>query len=166
MVDETAGMNKEFKFRFQSGWNNWRKVSGVSCGRRVPIRLKGKGHKAVVRPALTYNIETAPLKKLEEKKLDVAEMVGGTRRDRIRNNYIRGTVKVVEISKKIQEARLRWFCHLRRRAGEDHEGRKVMEMEVQGNRRRGRPRTRWKDCINKDFREKNVNVALVNNRNT
>jgi len=53
MVEETAGMDKEVNFRIQSGWNNWRKVSGVLCDRRVPIRLKGKVHKAVVRPALT-----------------------------------------------------------------------------------------------------------------
>ncbi|XP_037776686.1 uncharacterized protein LOC119573544 [Penaeus monodon] len=67
--------------------------------------------------------EAAPLRKLEEKKLDVAKMkmlrwiAGVARRDRIRNDYIRGTVEVAEISKRIQEARLRWFGHLRRRAG-------------------------------------------------
>ncbi|XP_037781063.1 uncharacterized protein LOC119577547 [Penaeus monodon] len=54
VVDE---MDKEVHFRIQSGWNNWR-VSGVLCDIGVPIRLK----------------EAAPLKKLEEKKLDVAEM--------------------------------------------------------------------------------------------
>ena len=48
-------------------------------------------------------------------------------------------MKVTEISKKIQESRLRWYGHLRR-VGEDHVGREVMEMEVQGNRRRGRPK--------------------------
>ncbi|XP_037776919.1 uncharacterized protein LOC119573887 [Penaeus monodon] len=92
--------------------------------------------------------------------------VGVTRRDGIRNDYIRGTEEGVETSKKIQEARRRWFGHLRRRgAGEDHVGREVMEMEVQGNRRSGRARTRWKDCMNKDLCEKNKNVALVNNSN-
>ncbi|XP_037801351.1 uncharacterized protein LOC119596258 [Penaeus monodon] len=63
LVEETAGMDKEINFRIQSGWNNWRKVSGVLSDRRVPIRLKGKVHKAVVRPALTYGLEAAPLKK-------------------------------------------------------------------------------------------------------
>ncbi|XP_047488089.1 uncharacterized protein LOC125038596 [Penaeus chinensis] len=61
-------------------------------------------------------------------------MVGVTRRNRIRNDYIRGTVELLEISEKIQEARLRCFGHLRRRAGEDHIGREVMEMRVQGNK--------------------------------
>ena len=93
-------------------------------------------------------------------------MVGVTRKDKIRNEYIRGTVKVVEVSRKIQESRLRWFGHLRRRVGEEHIAREAMEMEVQGNRRRGRPKRRWIDCINGDLREKNINQALVNNRTT
>ena len=58
------------------------------------MRVKGKVHKAVVRPAMAYGHEAAPLKKSEEKKMDVVEMrmlrwmVGVTRRDRIRNEYI------------------------------------------------------------------------------
>ena len=109
--------------------------------------------------------------KSEEKKMDVAEMrmlrwmVGVTRRDRIRKEYIRGTVKVTEISKKIQESILRWYGNLRRRVGEDHVGREVMEMEVQGNRRRGRPKRWWIDSISGDLREKNLNPEMANNRN-
>ncbi|XP_063841023.1 uncharacterized protein LOC135089389 [Scylla paramamosain] len=172
MVDETGEMEKEVNFRIQCGWNNWRQVSGVICDRRVPERVKGKVHKAVVRPALMYGLEAAPLKKIEERKMDVAEMkmlrwmVGVNRTDRIRNKYIRGTVKVVEVSKKIQESRLRWYGHLRRRVGEDHVGREIMEMEVEGVRRRGRPKRRWIDCINGDLGEKNINPEMANNRNT
>ncbi|XP_063591901.1 uncharacterized protein LOC134786959 [Penaeus indicus] len=85
----SVGMEREVNFRIQSGWNNWRKVSGVICDKRVPVRLKGKVHKEVVRPALIYGLEAAPLKKSEEKKMNAAEMkmlrwmVGVTRRDRI-----------------------------------------------------------------------------------
>ena len=91
-------------------------------------------------------------------------MVGVTRLDRIRNTYIRGTVKVVEVSKKVQEARLRWYGHLKRRVGEDHVARDAMDMEIVGQRRRGRPKLRWIDCINGDMREKNLNVDDVHNR--
>ena len=50
------------------------------------------------------------VKKAQEKKLDVAEMrmlrwmSGVTKMDRIRNERIRGTTKVGEISKKVQES--------------------------------------------------------------
>ena len=172
MVDETVEMEKEVTFRIQCGWNNWRKVSGVICDRRVPVKVKGKVQKTMVRPAMMYGLEAVPLKKSEEKKMDVAEMkmlrwlVGVARRDQIRKEYIRGTVKVTEFSKKNQESRLRWYGHLRRGVGEDHVGREVMEMEVQGNRRRGRPKRRWIDSITGDLREKTVSPEMANNRNT
>ena len=57
----------------------------------VPAKLKGKLHIAVVRPALTQGLEAAPMKRMDEKKLDIAEIkmlnwsVGVTRREQIRN---------------------------------------------------------------------------------
>ncbi|XP_063586291.1 uncharacterized protein LOC134763659 [Penaeus indicus] len=41
VVDETVGMERKVNFRIQCGWNNWKKVSGVICDKRVPVRLKG-----------------------------------------------------------------------------------------------------------------------------
>ena len=169
VMDNAGDMGKEINNRIQCGWNNWRKVSGVICDRKVPIRLKGKVHKAVVRPSMTYGLEAAPLKKIEGRKLDVAEMKmlrwmsGVTRIDRVRNDYIRGTVKVTEASKKVQEARLRWYGHLMRRE-EQHVAREVMDMEVDGTRRRGRPKTRWKDCIGDDMREKGIQEEMTQDR--
>ena len=74
-----------------------------------------------VRPAMMYGAETWAVKKAQEKKLDVAEMrmlrwmSGVTKLDRIRNERIRGTTKVGEISKKVQESRLKWYGHVLRR---------------------------------------------------
>ena len=125
-------------------------MSGVLCDKRVGIKLKGKVHKTVVRPAMMYGAETWAIKKTQEKKLDVAEMrmlrwmCGVTRRDKIRNEVIRGTSKVREISEisdKIQESRLRWYGHVMRR-DEQYIGRRVMEMDIQGRRGRGRPKRR------------------------
>ena len=54
----------------------------------------------VVRPALMYGAETWVLKKAQENKLEVAEMrmlrwmCGVTKLDKIRNERIRGTMKV------------------------------------------------------------------------
>ena len=168
-MDTAGDMGKELNNQIQSGWNNWRKVSGVICDRKVPVKLKGRVHKAVVRPAMTYGLEAAPLKKTEARKLDVTEMKmlrwmsGVTRMDRVRNDHIRGTVKVTEVSKKVQEARLRWYGHLMRRE-EQHVAREVMDMEVDGTRRRGRPKTRWKDCIEDDMREKGVQNEMTQDR--
>ena len=56
-----------------------------------------------------YGAETWAMKKAQEKKLDVTEMrmlrwmSGFTKLDRIRNERVRVTTKVGEISKKVQE---------------------------------------------------------------
>ena len=42
-------------------------------------------------------------------------MHGVTKLDRIRNERIRGTTKVGEISKKVQESRLKWYGHEKKR---------------------------------------------------
>ena len=124
----------------------------------------------VIRPAMLYGTETASMKKTEEKKMDVAEMrmlrwmSGVTRENRIRNEYIRGSTKMVEISKKVQEGRLRWYGHLLRKE-DDHVGRSKMEMEVQGGRKRGRPRKRWRDCVRDDMDLKGINEEETKDRN-
>ena len=64
----------------------------------------------VVRPAMVYSTDTWALKKAKEKKFDVAEMrslrwmSGVTKLDRIWNEIIRGTTKVGEMSKKVQDS--------------------------------------------------------------
>ena len=46
-------------------------------------------------------------------------MSGVTKLDRIRNERIRGTAKVGELSKKVQESRLMWCVHVLRRYMQD-----------------------------------------------
>ena len=105
---ENRDLDAEITHRIQSGWNNWKRVSGILCDRRISLRVKGKVYTTVVKPAMMYGAETWAVKKAQEKKLDVTEMRmlrwmrGVTRRDRIRNQRIRGTTKVGEISKKVQ----------------------------------------------------------------
>ena len=63
-------------------------------------------------------------------------MSRGTKLDRIRNEIIIGIAKVGEISKKLQESRLKWYGHVLRREDE-YVGKRVMVMEVPGKRRKG-----------------------------
>ncbi|XP_070019343.1 uncharacterized protein [Nicotiana sylvestris] len=104
------------------GWMKWRLASGVLCDKRVPLILKGKFYKAVVRPAMMYRAECLPVKKSHIQKMKVAEMrmlkwmCGHSRMDKIRNDDIRENVCVAPIDDKMREARLRWFEHVQRRS--------------------------------------------------
>ena len=83
-------------------------MSGVLCDRRMKVKIKGKVYKMIVGPAMVYGADTWAVKKAHEKKVEVAEMktlrwmCGVTRLDKIRNEKIRGSTKVGEISKKVQ----------------------------------------------------------------
>ena len=77
-------------------------------------------------------------------------------KDRVRNEYIRGSLKVTPISNKIKENRLRWYGHLKRREPQ-HPTRSILELQIPGRRARGRPKMRWKDSVKKTMEE----VALT-----
>ena len=72
------------------------------------MRVKGKVYKTFVRPAVVYGAETWIVKKAQEKKLDVSEM-------RMLRWMSGVTTKVAEISKKVQESRLKSYGHVLRR---------------------------------------------------
>ena len=135
----------------------------------MKVKIKGKVYKTIVRPAMVYGAETWAVKKAHEKKMEVAEMkmlrwtCGVTRLDEISNEKIRGSTKVGEISKKVQQRRMRWYGHVMRR-DEEYVGKKVMGIEVQGSRRRGRPKKRWADWVKDDLREKGLSGEEVYDR--
>ena len=140
-VQESGGCEREVKKRVQAGWNGWRRVSGIICDRRLPARVKGKVYSSVVRPAMVYGLETVAVTKKQVEEMEVAEMkmlrfaMGVTRKDKIRNEHIRSTVKVERLGMKMREGRLRWYGHVIRR-NQEYVGRKMMEMELPGKRKR------------------------------
>ena len=38
-------------------WAKWREVSGVMCDKKMPIKLKDKIYKTIVKPAMIYGYE-------------------------------------------------------------------------------------------------------------
>ena len=89
-------------------------------------------------------------------KMEVAELkmvrwaLGVTRKNKIRNEYVRGTAKIAKLGDKLRNARLRWYGHVKRRE-EGYVGKTMMEMAVPGRRKRGRPRRRWIDLTREDM---------------
>ena len=63
----------------------------------------------------------------EKKMLRLA--MGVTRKDKIKNDYIRGTVKVEQLGMKMMEGRLRLYGHIMRR-DQEYVERRMMEMEL------------------------------------
>ena len=104
---------------------------------------EGKVYTTVVRPALLYGAETWATTRGQEARLKVYVMTmlrwmcKVTWSDKIRNEYNRGTTRVVQAFKKITETRLKWYGHVMRMK-EEHIVRKMLNVDIPGKRRRGR----------------------------
>ena len=98
---------------------------------------------------MLYEMETVAVTKRQMRKMEVAELkivrwaLGVTRKDKIRNEYMRGTAKIAKLGDKLRNARLRWYGPVQKR--EDYVGKRMMEMAVPGIRKRGKPKRRWMD---------------------
>ncbi|XP_070026616.1 uncharacterized protein [Nicotiana sylvestris] len=116
---------EEVTHRIGVGWMKWRLATGVLCDKKVPLLLKGKFYKTVVRSAMLMN--------------------------KIRNEDFQEKVGVAPIEDKMREARLRWFRHIQRRST-DAPVRRCERLVVVGMRRgRVRPKKYWGDVIRQDL---------------
>ena len=68
-----------------------------------------------------------------------------------------------QASKKITERRLIWYGHVMRRDGE-HILRKVLRAVISGKRKRGRPKTRWKDACQRDLQSTGLRAGEETDR--
>ena len=93
--------------------------------------------------------------KKQVEEMEVAEMkmlrfaMRVTRKNKIRNEYIKSTVKVERLGMKMREGRLRWYGHVIRR-DQEYVERKMIEMELPGKKKIGRPKRRFLDVVKED----------------
>ncbi|KAI5618997.1 hypothetical protein C0J50_21444, partial [Silurus asotus] len=142
---------REVKKRVQAGWSGWRRViAGVICDRRVFVSVKGKVYRTMVR----LEKETGALSKMQEVKLEVAELkmliclLGMIRMDK--GQRMRERLNVGHFKDKVREVRLRWFGHVQRRDMGYINIRKL-RMEPTERRQRGSPRKRFMDVVREDM---------------
>ena len=107
---------------------------------------------------MLYGLKTVTMTKSQEATLENAELkmlrwsLGWTMLDKVRNERVRELANVTRFGEKVRESRLRWYGHVKMKDPE-YVGNKVLEMANPGKRRRGRPKGRWKDRVEKDMRE-------------
>ena len=91
------------------------------CDRKMPVELKYKIFKTIIRPAMTYGSECWALKKKDENKLNSAKMRmlrwarGKNRLDHINNEDIMKEAHAKYVQTFLENKRLNWFGHCLRR---------------------------------------------------
>jgi len=88
-------------------------ISGVSCDKRIPLRLNGRIYHKVVRPTLLCRAECQLIKNYQVQRAKVAEMrmfrwiCDHSRLDKVKNGVIRDKVGVILIECKIRDVTIR-----------------------------------------------------------
>ncbi|XP_061711434.1 uncharacterized protein LOC133520788 [Cydia pomonella] len=156
IVHDSGLLEMNIQHRIAAAWLKWTEVTGVTCDSKMPIKMKGLVYTTIIRPVLTYGSEIWPMTQRHVQAIHVAEMKmlrwmsGVSRINRVRNEHIRGSLGVRDVSDKLQESRLRWFGHVKRRPPE-YVGNKALSFALPGPNRRGKPRQRWRNVIAKDL---------------
>ena len=141
----------------------------IMCDRDIPTKLKDKVYKTAIKPAMVYGAECWAVRKKEERKLHATEMRmlrwarGKTRLDHVRHVYIWNEAHMYPMAEFLREKRLRWFGHVQRR-DKDDATRKILQMEVEGKRNRGRPKLRWRDLVKDDMARNQMTTEMAEDR--
>ena len=117
-------------------------------------------YKTLIRPVVPCGAEVWTLTKKEEQALIIFERkifrrIYGTKygngewKSRT-NRELEETGKGENIVKWIKGQRISWLGHLERMEG-DRMPKKIFTQELEGARRRGRPRKRWKEEVERDL---------------
>ena len=134
--------------------NNLRMLYPLLKDRYIPRRVKALIYTSILRPILMYGYESWALTTKTKSQLQAAEMrvlrliKGVTRLDRIRNVDIRRELGIDDILELIERGQLRWYGHVKRME-DNRYPKKFLEWMPDGRRPVGRPRTRWRDNIEK-----------------
>ena len=82
--------------RLEAAWAKWRKVSGVMCDKKMPMKLKDNIYKPTVKSAMIYGSECWAVKTNDTQQLHTTEMRtlrwarGKTKKDHITNEDMFG----------------------------------------------------------------------------
>ena len=134
--------------------------------KEIPKDVKVCIYTTVLRPVLLYGSETWTLTSKLKSRIQATEMrvlrliYGVTRRDRVRNEVIRQTLKVESVLTIIERNLLRWYGHVERMP-DSRDVKRIHKWKPNKKRPIGRPRKRWEDQIKEIARREEMDFNTV-----
>ena len=89
---------------------------------------------------MLYGIKTVVMTEKQVGRMEGAELkmlkwaLGVTRKNKMKNKYVRGTAKIAKLGDKLRGTRLRWYEHVKRRE-EGYVRKRIMEMAIPGKKK-------------------------------
>ncbi|CAG9128206.1 unnamed protein product [Plutella xylostella] len=147
--------DKEVERRITNAWKSFWSMKDLMKG-TLPLTLKRQLIDMCILPVLTYGSQTWSLTEHQKSKLKVCQramertILGVRRIDRIRNTTLRSSTRITaDVGAQTAKLKWAWAGHVCR-MHPDRWARIVTEwVPSDGRRRRGRPRRRWRDDLDR-----------------
>ena len=100
--------------------------------------------------------EAGVFQRLQATERRMLRMICGVQlKDMVESTVIASRVGGDNLEEHLRQKRLRWFGHSVRR-DEELEIKKVLELKIEGRKKRGRPVKQWIDIVEEDMRKRGV----------
>lgn len=152
VISFNKGMDKEISARKEKAWKNYWSLKKIFKG-DMRIQSKTKILERCVMPVLSYGAQTWALTSTQMEGLRKTQramersLLNIKRSDRIKNTNIRERTKIRDVGYNIKKSKFKYAGHVMR-AKNDRLAKIVTEWRpYEFKRRRGRPKIRWRDEI-------------------
>lgn len=157
-INACGGCEAAVTLRMRLGWLKFRECGELLTGRRFTLRMKGRIYQSCVRSCMLYGSETWTLKEDElsilrrTERAMVRTMCGVKLTDRKKSDELMELLGLSETIDRLARANaVRWYGHVLRR-DECDVLRRALDFQVEGKRRRGRPKAMWKSQVEEESR--------------
>ena len=157
IVDEVGGTEADIRARISKARNAFNLLGKFWKDRTISIRTKCRLFNSNIKPVLLYGCETWKFTKMLLYKLQtfvntcLRKILRIRWPDKIRNEELWERTGQKMISEEVGRRKWRWLGHtLRKPPG--NITRQSLTWNPQGHRKRGRPRTTWRRCLDEEMK--------------
>ena len=157
---------KELNNRIGKASGAFRELDKVWRDRNINLDTKMKFYNACVLSTLMYAAECWTLTERDEARLDAFDMRCQRKilrvvwSQHISNSSIRSRTKQPQLTAVIRKRRLQWFGHLQRMDMSRIPKKLYNWKPVHGKRKRGRPKTSWREVIQRDINKMDIEWSV------
>ncbi|XP_044760299.1 uncharacterized protein LOC123317755 [Coccinella septempunctata] len=162
IFDSTGTDNHEIERRITTAKKAISCLNGILWNKNITKRRKFNIYETLVKSSLLYGSENWRLTEKYKRKLEAVEMdamrrsLRISRRERIRNETVKEMMGIEgTLMDDIEKRQLIWYGHIQRMS-ETRLPKQVMNWQPAERRKRGRPKTSWKQGVVKAMSTRNL----------